>query len=60
MNTKATSDLPHIEWERGELVEKHDYVKEYGCSGESTDGRRWIGTWNECGDEVEIENIEEA
>jgi hypothetical protein len=60
MKTDKTDILPAIQWERGELVEKHDHVREFGCSGESEDGRLWSGTWNETdGEYIEIDNIEE-
>ena len=61
MKTKATEELPEIEWEQGQLSERIDHDAEYCTSGESADGRKWGGTWYECdGEFVEILNIEEA
>ena len=60
--TSAGGDLPEIEWEMGDFIESFDYHdREYAADGESSDGRKWTGTWYECdGEFVEILNIEEA
>lgn len=60
MRTKATDTLPAIEWDRGEKVDNHDQLTEYIAFGESDDGRTWSGSWNQIGEDVEIDNIEEA
>lgn len=50
-----------ITWVRGELQDEDFPTKEYDCSGESEDGRKWIGRWQEWdGEDVEITLIEEA
>jgi hypothetical protein len=59
MKTPKTNEFPEITWERGDFVEKpDDYVEVYCASGVSDDGREWGGSWIECCDEVEIEDIE--
>lgn len=60
MITKATDELPVITWDRGEKVDTHDQLTEYCAHGESQDGRSWIGSWNQIGDDVEIDNIQES
>lgn len=60
MRTAATDLHPAIEWDRGEKVDNHDQLTEYIALGESDDGRTWSGSWNQIGEDVEIENIEEA
>lgn len=61
MKTKADKEFPEIEWERGDLQETDDYMKFYGCSGESADGRKYEGTWEVCGGEFsDITHIYEA
>lgn len=61
MTTKATKDLPEIEWEQGKDYEAHDHMRIYGCSGVSADGREWIGDWEEVdGQFSDITHIEEA
>lgn len=60
MITLSRGEIPEIEWERGEFIEKHDGCREYACAGDSLDGREWIATWWQTGDEVDIENIEKA
>lgn len=60
MKTKATKELPEINWERGQFIEKVDHDTEYCAYGESEDERKWSGTWCECdGHFIEILNIEE-
>ncbi len=60
MITKAKDDIPEIEWDRGELIDRHDQLTEFGALGISDDGRIWIGTWIEIhGEFEEITNIEE-
>jgi hypothetical protein len=59
MKTVATDKLPEITWERGDFVDRpDDYVNVYCAIGDSEDGREWGGSWIECCDEVEIEDIE--
>lgn len=53
--TKETKELPEIIWERGEYIE----LGSYNASGESADGRKWIGYWVEL-QGIEITGIEEA
>lgn len=58
MTTPATIELPEIKWERGEYLESpDDYVKTYIAKGTSKNGSEWSGTWIECCDDVEIEDI---
>lgn len=60
MRTKPTDELPAIEWEQGDFVDRPDlYVNVYVATGESDDGRKWSGSWIFCAGEVEIEDIEE-
>lgn len=61
MRTPANESMPAIIWQRGELNDVHDHVREYGASGESMDGRSWSGNWEETdGEFIEITNIEEV
>lgn len=55
MTTAATDDQPVIHWERGDYVE----MGMWNAFGESSDGRRWIGTWTDYGFTIEITDIQE-
>lgn len=61
MKTEATKDFPEIEWQRGELAERHDHLNVFAAYGESSDGKEWIASWEEVdGQFSDITNIEEA
>jgi hypothetical protein len=56
---RNATNLPNIEWEKGELVEVHDHDKCYKSTGHGEDGSIWGGTWYECdGEFIEILDIE--
>lgn len=60
MKTKPTENRPEIEWDRGDHLESHDHMRIYATTGESADGRKWTGDWEECdGEFSDITNIEE-
>lgn len=62
MITHITNELPIIEWEKGDLIERLDeHTAIYCASGESEDERLFIGDMVIIDDEcIEIENITEV